>query len=234
MSVRTYGSGLGGWQHSFSLSDMLRLGIRSLNLDVHADATSHIQVCHVAGKPCPIGSRPLAYALREIRDWLVANPQEVIFLHVQREWDASRTQEVASLFYNELTEEFLSRDELNALRGGQHPQFPSVDRIRAYGRQVSFDSNWPWWTDNGQSGIKNFRQSSEARQACEWKVLAPGERTVERCPVRHAEALRMPQAGCAAGLDAQHHPWKLEPGRRATGAGWWSSGQPRRRSASTP
>ena len=190
------GSGLAGWQHSFSLTDMLRMGIRFIDLDVHADATSHIQVCHTLSKmACPIGSRPLAYALREIRDWLVANPSEFVFIYVQPEWVDSRAQEVALIFYNELTEEFLSRLELNQLRGDTSSRFPSVNRLRAYGRQVliygayipmpgsgwpsgealsvDLHGSWPWWTDNGQSSIKNFWTSTEARQACEWKVLDP-------------------------------------------------------------
>lgn len=189
------GSGLAGWQHSFSITDMLRMGVRSIDMDVHADATSRIQVCHSASRPCPIGSRPLAYALREVRDWLVSNPNELLFINVQREWDDSRTQEVALTFYNELTDEFLSRQELNQLRGNS-TLFPSVDRIRAFGRQVlilggnipmpgggwpqgealsvDWQSSWPWWTDNGQASIKNFWTSYEERQACEWKVLDSG------------------------------------------------------------
>jgi len=69
-----------------TLVEQLRVGIRSLELDVHwfLDGARGPVVCHGTGPDLGCSTeQPLAPILREIRGWLEAHPDEVVLLYLE-------------------------------------------------------------------------------------------------------------------------------------------------------
>lgn len=75
-------------QHSYSLSEQLDLGLRSLDLDVHAvvGSPNNLWLAHTTcfGAGVNAGHRTLRTGLSEIRTWLNNNPDEVVFLNIEQ------------------------------------------------------------------------------------------------------------------------------------------------------
>jgi len=71
-----------GWigpNQNVSIVDQLESGVRGLLLDTHYEG-DELMLCH---SWCLLGSKPLIEALEEIRDFLTANPNEVIAIIFQ-------------------------------------------------------------------------------------------------------------------------------------------------------
>lgn len=83
-----YGQGYPFPQHSYTMSQQLDLGLRSLDLDIHVVplAPSDLWITHAScgGFGWAAGDLTLGDALQEIRDWLDANPDEVIMLNLEQ------------------------------------------------------------------------------------------------------------------------------------------------------
>ena len=79
---------------AISIYDQLELGIRSLEFDVHwylgAHAKRDILLSH--GLPNHVGcssfDRPVVEGLQELKDWLKANPEEIVVLYFDRTLDS--------------------------------------------------------------------------------------------------------------------------------------------------
>lgn len=63
----------------WSMTDQLRLGSRHFQLDLHW-VNSYLRICHGMsdGTGCSNFARPYAYGIKEIADWLDANPGEIM------------------------------------------------------------------------------------------------------------------------------------------------------------
>lgn len=70
--------------HEYSMTDQLRMGARVLALDVHW-YNNRLRLCH--GQPdqfgCAALDRFLDGALKELADWLAANPDEVVIIDLE-------------------------------------------------------------------------------------------------------------------------------------------------------
>lgn len=92
-SYNTDADGYPAYQHTYSLSDQLDLGVRSVGLDVHwfpdADPATDLRLSHA--QPDHLGfsplDRPYRYAIEEIHAWLVNNPGEVILIDFENRGD---------------------------------------------------------------------------------------------------------------------------------------------------
>lgn len=75
-------------QHSYTLAQQLDLGLRSLDIDVHAIPAypNELYVTHAvcSGAGFTPGERTLYETLDEIYNWLAANPQEVVILNIEQ------------------------------------------------------------------------------------------------------------------------------------------------------
>ncbi|MBI4902150.1 MAG: Ig-like domain repeat protein [Acidobacteria bacterium] len=124
--------------HYYSISDQLNIGVRHLELDPHYYGTDFLvsrspasRLCHSKSTSnCLIpgyATRLFGFALREIRNWLWANPGEVVFL----KWNDVNA--AASLM----------RDEIDLVLGpflyrppAVFTRWPAMAEIRAAGKQV--------------------------------------------------------------------------------------------------
>jgi hypothetical protein len=79
--------------HIISIYDQLEMGIRSVELDAHWSITNtfahNILLCHSDADhhECGYYDRPFTQGLTEIRDWLTANPGEVVLLYIEKHVD---------------------------------------------------------------------------------------------------------------------------------------------------
>jgi len=75
-------------QHSYTLFEQLDLGLRSLDLDVHATTAypNELYLSHAlcSGAGVQASQQTLYDGLAEIRSWLNNNPDEVIFLNIEQ------------------------------------------------------------------------------------------------------------------------------------------------------
>jgi hypothetical protein len=85
--------------HVWSITDQLDLGARVISLDLHWFAGA-VRLCHaftpdggVIDAACSVDSRPFGYAIREIADWVAANPGEVLLIQLEH-YTQGRTAEV--------------------------------------------------------------------------------------------------------------------------------------------
>ena len=86
---RAYASGLNyiDPNHTLSLTDLLKIGVRSLELDAHK-IFGNIVLCHGSGDLGCLGTeRDFKNGLKEIADWLAQNPNEVIVLYIEEYFD---------------------------------------------------------------------------------------------------------------------------------------------------
>lgn len=79
--------------HLLSLYNQLEMGVRSLELDAHWTLSTGFQkdilLCHAKANHigCGVFDRKFYEGLEEIRDWLKANPNEVILIYIERHLD---------------------------------------------------------------------------------------------------------------------------------------------------
>lgn len=125
-----------------SLTDQLRLDVRSLELDAHwwPSLTSAGQapvLCHAESAPVHAGcttERLLAAGLAEIAAWLDAHPREVVLLYLEDHLEAQAGHDKAAA---DVLAAF--GDRLYAPTGGECTQLPMTltrDAVRAAGAQV--------------------------------------------------------------------------------------------------
>ena len=92
-----------------SISEQLDMGIRSIELDAHWTTTSSLSkdilLCHAQDNHigCSLFDRNITEGLQEIRDWLKANPNEIILLYIERHLDGHEPK-LASLLKEYLGE----------------------------------------------------------------------------------------------------------------------------------
>lgn len=149
-------------QQKHSIYDQLRMGARFVELDAHwtykidgFDWGNDLLLCHSGiGKNfgdvhvgCSLTDRYLSEGLQEIRNWLDANPAEVIILYIEDHTDGHHAE---------------LRDRLNSKLGGKIyasngckdvPSTLTENQVRAAGKQVIL------WKDSGcssDSGLKNM------------------------------------------------------------------------------
>ncbi len=133
----------------YSITDQLDLGVRWIELDPNfiptpvlpgiIEAPAHLRVCH--GKDdihlgCAIWDRLADNALQEIRAWLDAHPDEVIFLRLEDYFDALTCSDgKAAEFAALLSTTFGSRIHERDIDEVFTPM-PSRDALLAAGKQV--------------------------------------------------------------------------------------------------
>lgn len=126
-----------------SLTDQLRLDVRSLELDAHRIATPggrKIVLCH--GRSASEGhagcttERPMAERLAEVRAWLDSNPREVLLIYLEDHLEDRAGHEAAAA---ELVEAFGDDLYRTRARDGACRQMPmklTRRKIRRAGAQV--------------------------------------------------------------------------------------------------
>lgn len=125
-----------------SLTDQLRLDVRSLELDPHwfpslRSAGRAPVLCHAQPAPAHVGcstERLLSDGLTELRSWLVANPDEVVLLYLEDHLEGKEGHDRASA-------DVLAAlgDRLYAPAGSECTQLPldlTRNAVRAAGKQV--------------------------------------------------------------------------------------------------
>jgi hypothetical protein len=133
----------------YSITDQLRMGARVIMLDVWDTAWGN-KLSHGFGWP---QDRHLTWALREIRDWLNANPGEVVFLEIEDynvEGDGSAESEYVGALTRQLGQWILRRDEKPGSRWpsaaemlGMQPQRRVVVLSQSYyDSAILFDGSW--------------------------------------------------------------------------------------------
>ena len=125
-----------------SLTDQLRLDVRSLELDAHwwpslTSAGRAPVLCHAQGEPAHVGcttERLLATGLAEIARWLDAHPHEVVLLYLEDHLEGADGHDRAAA---DVRAAFGSR--LYAPGDGECTQLPLTltrEQVRAAGAQV--------------------------------------------------------------------------------------------------
>lgn len=125
-----------------SLTDQLRLDVRSLELDAHwwpslTSAGRAPVLCHAQGAPTHVGcttERLLATGLAEITAWLDAHPREVVLLYLEDHLEGQAGHDKAAA---DVRAAF--GDRLYAPTGGECTQLPMTltrDAVRDAGAQV--------------------------------------------------------------------------------------------------
>lgn len=109
--------------HILSLYDQLEMGVRSIELDAHWTLTSNftrdILLCHGLSSHwgCGAFDRQFTEGLEEVRDWLKANPHEVILLYIERHLDGHEPRLASEL--NQYLGEFIFKP--SGIRTGNDP-----------------------------------------------------------------------------------------------------------------
>lgn len=134
----------------FSITDLLRMGARALELDPHW-SVSKLRLCHWGpNEACPQAwTRLLASSFDEIRNWLDANPDEVIFIKLDDKI-AGRNDELIAM----VTHYFGNKLYPRASDAGA---WPTPLQVRAAGKQVLLamrntnvaTGNYFWYFNNG-------------------------------------------------------------------------------------
>ncbi|MBL8175987.1 MAG: hypothetical protein JNK48_15020, partial [Bryobacterales bacterium] len=133
-----FGSGV-YTNHYYSITDQLNIGVRHLELDPHhygGAGRNAIRLCHASSTDyCRIpgyATRLFGFALKEIADWLKANPGEVIVVKLN-------DKNLPSDNYQELY------NELNTYLGSviykpptTFTRWPTIHEIRSAGKQILF------------------------------------------------------------------------------------------------
>jgi len=134
------GFGSGAYtNHYYSITDQLNIGVRHLELDPHyygGVERNAIRLCHASSTDyCRIpgyATRLFGFALKEIADWLWANPGEVIVVKLN---DKNLPSENYQELYN----------ELNTYLGSviykpptTFTRWPTVQEIRSAGKKILF------------------------------------------------------------------------------------------------
>ena len=117
-----------------SLTDQLRLDVRSLELDVHWLPARGAVVCHGQGNVGCSTERTLAERLSEVATWVKAHPGEVLLLYLEDQIDDPAGYEASAKIVGDAFGSKLYRP-----RGGGCQNLPLTltrDAVRAAGAQV--------------------------------------------------------------------------------------------------
>jgi hypothetical protein len=128
--------------HFYSVTDQLNMGVRHLELDPHfygvADPVDReVRLCHSGlAAVCLVpgyGTRLFGFLLREIGQWLKANPEEVIVLKLnEKNIDAFSGAGVGEMY--SLLERYLGEMAYRPIVG--YTRWPTVAEIRGVRKQV--------------------------------------------------------------------------------------------------
>jgi hypothetical protein len=119
----------------YSITSLLNFGIRSIDLDVHWYG-NELRVCHGSdsGTGCSTSDRTYGYAIREIADWIDANPGEIVILNFEDRAKDHPNHKVAAL-----KEYFGSKiwklSDSTAFTGGKD-RYPTVAEMLDHRKQV--------------------------------------------------------------------------------------------------
>jgi hypothetical protein len=132
----------------YSMTDLLNWGVRSLELDVHW-VYGQVLVCH--GMPDHSGCAPFdrlyAYAIRELGEWLDANPGEIIHINFE-----DRAENAPDDAINAPIKKWLGSKVWLAIGGTKYPfgyapgntktaLWPTMRQMAAAGKQVIITSS---------------------------------------------------------------------------------------------
>lgn len=154
----------------YSMTSLLNFGIRSLDLDIH-HVIGKLRVCHgstgTEATGCSGGDRTYAYAIREIADWLDANPGEVVIINIED--DAPNDLDTMLTPLEKYIGSKLWRlSDSNKYLGGAN-RHPTVAEMLAHGKQALVLDDTTQVRDDifhvDQNGLssrqaKNFNQSA--------------------------------------------------------------------------
>lgn len=130
--------------HGYSVTSQLNMGVRHIELDPHryavnagAGGEAAVRLCHSGNAPtCLVpgyGSRLFALLLIEIRDWLRANPEEILVIKL----DEKNVGYFNSDGYNEMYADLERYLGPYAYRPPADPiRWPTPFEIRSAGKQV--------------------------------------------------------------------------------------------------
>lgn len=118
-----------------SITDQLNAGMRMLELDAH-HFLGEVRLCHaqdtatctVSGN---ISGRLWAYAMREIRQWLDANPEEVIVILIENKVPSDKNDA-----FVESIEHYLGSKAFLKTPGAPFQRWPTMQELREADKQV--------------------------------------------------------------------------------------------------
>ncbi len=117
----------------YSITDQLRMGVRSLSLDVHWFYGA-LRLCHADGEHCGCSpkDRPFFLIIEELSQWLSSpeNIQEVVFLELEPYLDGHDDELVAPI--NAYLGDLVFRPSMMPADGSQ----PTLNDIRAKGKRL--------------------------------------------------------------------------------------------------
>lgn len=94
-NASAYPQGYALFQHSYTITDQLHLGLRQIDLDIHdiPGSPNNLWVSHAVciGTGHEPGNMSIGEALLEIRAWMNQNPDEVIFIHTEQHFRTANT-----------------------------------------------------------------------------------------------------------------------------------------------
>jgi hypothetical protein len=145
--------------HLVAMPTHMRNGVRGLNMDVY-DIDGVLMLCHGY---CDLGSQPLIEGLREIDDFLIAQPSEVFLITFQSSVDANQMETAFAeagllphVYAHELGTPWPSLRDLIESES-QVVVFSSIGG----GTLDWYHAQWDWWFDNPYSA------SSVAEFSCD-------------------------------------------------------------------
>lgn len=139
---------------SYSMTDQLRMGARALSLDIHW-FNDHLRLCHgkAGHEGCSAVDRYYDSGIKEIANWLRANPDEVIVIGFEDHadgHDAWVNDPIAAHLAGLVYKPALSQQQGFTATKAADQYWPSLDQIRAAGKQVLLFSDdqhggeWIW------------------------------------------------------------------------------------------
>lgn len=122
---------------TYSLSDQLNLGVRSIEIDAHF-LDGNLKACHGQddGLGCSLFDRLFDNAIKEVANWLDAHPNEVIFLRLEEYVDdPEAAQDYLDILHARLGDRVWTSADAPA---GNTPgaAWPSLREMRAQNKQV--------------------------------------------------------------------------------------------------
>ncbi|MDI3282954.1 ricin-type beta-trefoil lectin domain protein [Polyangium sp. 15x6] len=150
------------WEHQNSMTEQLNMGVRALMLDLHY-VNGGIRLCHGQsnGAGCAAGDRPFYAAVEEIRNWLDANPKEIVVFaledYVCSNGYAGDFEAAVDFFAGDLV--FRPSDWTN-MGGTLGSNLPTLNDVIYSGKQLIMTgpnscNGWVW-TSNQYGSLKGW------------------------------------------------------------------------------
>ncbi len=147
-SYNTSTDGFIGHEHSYSITDQLRMGIRYLMLDVFVE-NDDAKLCHGFCLPT---SRPFRHAIEEIRQWLDENPDELLLIEIERAADESESAHIIEPLDYFLGDVIFTKADRDAMFDGKWINVTPRALLDAGFRVIVF----------GEGGTGSWHQNDEA------------------------------------------------------------------------